>query len=117
MDEVKLKRSEYEALRSWAADGVDGEAEPALQALVTTIDRRNKLQRYTVVIAWTALPESGYGTVLGGARKTIELSHAPTKADIFTALAHEHYHESSVLVTADPNGAVGWYDLEHFPWA
>jgi len=117
---VKLTRNEYEALLNWARDGaIEADAFVTYQALKASIDQSNGLRRYTLTIAWNVLPEARAPslTALGTMKRTIDLARPPTKADVLTALTDEHYHESSVLVTADSNGEVGWYDLEHFPWA
>ena len=118
---VVLKPEEYEALLNWARVGAsEGGHSIDFTAMRNRIDRLNGLMRYTLVIRYEALPEAprpGISPTARGITKVLELLRPPTREDVIQALGEESYHPSLVLVTADPNAEVGWYELDRFPWS
>jgi hypothetical protein len=117
---VALTIDEYEALMFWAKEGA-GEFEqlPDFFAMRKRIDAQHNLQRYCLTIRYTELPQRpvvGDSATPKGNAIVLELLRPPTREDVFKALEGKNYHASSVYLTADPYGEVGWYELEAFPW-
>jgi hypothetical protein len=118
---INLLNTEYEALLTWARVGAEElEDETPFYALRKKIDVNNGISRYTLVIRYDQLPQQptpGITQAPRGNTKTLELTRPPTPDDVIQALAGETFYPGLVYLTADPNGEVGWYNYEVFPWA
>lgn len=117
---IAVLDTEYEALLNWARVGAEqAEAETSFYALRKKIDSNNGITRYTLVIRYEQLPQQptpGITQTPRGNTKTIELLRPPTPDDVIQALAGETFYPGLVHLTADPNGEVGWYNYEAYPW-
>lgn len=117
---VALTIDEYEALLSWAKTGATELGQlPAFLSLRKGIDNQHRLQRFSLTVRYTELPQRpviGATDTPKGTAALLELLRPPTREDVFKLLEGKNYHASSVYLTADPYGEVGWYELEAFPW-
>jgi hypothetical protein len=117
---IELTKHEYEALLNWARVGAaESEQTDAFLALRKRVDWEHDIRRYTIVIRFDHLPTMpapGITETPKGNLKMLELLRPPTREDVMTALEGENFNQHLVWVTADPEGEVGWYDLDHFPW-
>ena len=123
MADVMMTRAEYEALLSWARLGAEEAGQyAAYLERRHAVDVANGLQRYTLVLRYDALPEQSLaaslegGLAVGPYVKVLELWRKPTPEDVAAAMATVPHIAGSLLITADPLGAVGWYEVDKFPW-
>lgn len=117
---MDITGEQYEALLVWARAGAEAaDQEAAFLALRKAIDLEHLISRYTLVIRYEQLPEQprpGESVAPKGGTKLIELTRKPTRDDVEDALRGETTYSGLIYVTADPNGEVGWYELEQYPW-
>lgn len=118
---ISLTPVQYEALLAWAKVGAEADgAGPVFLAFRQKVDSFNAVRRYTLVIKYDTLPQKPYlgmNAVPRGLTKVIELHRPPAREDVLAALRDERFDEPLVYVTADPNGEVGWYQLNDYPWS
>ncbi len=119
---ITLEDSEYEALLGWARLGAEN-AEQAIPFVLMrkAIDQRNKIKRYTLLIRIDTLPQrqmpsSQSGSIIQGETFVLEQTRPPTREDVVQALQGQAYVPQNVFVTRDPEGVVGWYQLDSFRW-
>lgn len=117
---ITMSSLEYEALLNWAQAGAEMDDELTIyRAMRSKVDLDNNISRYTLIIRWEPIPQAyrpGLPTTPKGETKKLELTRKPTLDDVKDTLEGESWDPRLVWVTADPNGAVGWYDLDKYPW-
>jgi hypothetical protein len=119
-DAIKMSRDQYDALTKWAQTGAITKGEQASFFLIQKqIDALNEVKRYTLAVRWTPLAERPTGP--NGITPAVvisigEFSRPPTPEDVPFLLANEQYDLRSVQVSADPNGVLGFYELDKYPW-
>lgn len=123
---IEMSIDKYEALLTWARVGAEQSNQGLeFRALRNRIDDIHGIDRYTLVIrwqrltAWGAIPPGQLHDAVPtpkGETRVLELLRPPTRADVLAALEGEIFHEALIWVTADPQGQLGWYELELFPW-
>jgi len=119
---ITLEDSEYEALLWWARLGAEElEQDTTYGEMRKKIDLRNKIRRYTLLIRLESLPQtpmpSSKGTItIAGETIVLEQTRPFTREDVVQALHNRTYAPQSVFVTRDPEGIVGWYQLDSFRW-
>ncbi len=111
---VQLDEDQLRALTAWARLGASEDGQlAAYWPLLKRIYAQNSLKLYLLTVRYEPIPETRPPMIT----RVVELSRPPVRADIDELLRGETYRAESVLVTADPEGLVGWCDLDHFPWA
>lgn len=117
---IELTTHEYEALLNWARAGASAaDQTDAFLGLRKRVDGEHDIRRYTLVIRFDQLPTApapGITETPKGNVKMLELLRPPTREDVMTALEGENFNLRLVWLTADPEGEVGWYELEGYPW-
>ncbi len=117
---ITMTSLEYEALLNWAKIGAEQNGETnTYEAMRSRVDLDNAITRYVLIIKWEPIPQvyrPGLPTVPKGETKRIELTRKPTLDDVKDVLAGESWDPRLVWVTSDPNGEVGYYDLDQYPW-
>lgn len=117
---IELNEAQYEILLDWAKTGagVTG-VTPVFLAVRKKIDAANSIQRFTLVIRYEGLPQTGFVGLTPSPRektKTLEQKRPFTRDDVILALKDETYLLNQVYVTMDPLGEIGFYELDAFPW-
>lgn len=115
---VTMSRSLYESLRTAILDN----DQTGAKQLLKKIDKANGLMRYTYVIRWL---EASAGVP----RKVdiwkgwppeqqikVTVDQPMSKVDVENLVKNKGVNPVGVQVTADPNGVVGWYELDVFPF-
>lgn len=119
---ITMRDEEYEALRNWAIVGAEeSEEEGALAQMCKSIEAKNNVQRYTLLVRYQPLPEKGTPSIMGtsviaGDTIVIQQRRPVTREDVLQRLEGLTYLQPNVFVTRDPNGAVGWYQLDAYPF-
>lgn len=119
---ITMRNEEYEALVNWGKFGAEElEEDIAFAQLRKSIDARNGIQRYTLLVRYQPLPEKQGPNIVGasiisGDTLVIEQHRPVTREDVLQRLEGVTYLQPNVFVTRDPAGAVGWYQLNAYPF-
>jgi hypothetical protein len=117
---ITLQNDEYDALLVLARAGAEaGSQVEVFFNLRKQIDFANGLRRTAILVRYDTLPwvagkEQLYGP--RGETLLLELLRPPTREDVMIALSGKRTAPALIHVTRDPNGVVGWYELDLFPW-
>ena len=118
--DMTLTQDEYTALVTLARRGAD---DPVIleQALLRPIERRNGIIRYYLMVQWQdAAGVVPIGTEFPGnwpanLRAAIEQVDTPiNRQQVEQMVALRANKPVSILVTSDPNGQVGWSELDQW---
>lgn len=118
MANVTMTRSQYESLLA----AIDGDEQVDTAALRAAIDDTNDIQRYLLRIRWY---ETGGSTRVpfsirdGGdwppqQTFTLRQDRAIAREDVDAVVLTQATNPVDVQVTPDPNGLVGWTDLDDY---
>lgn len=99
----------------------DAQATVDLEQWLRKIERQNGITRYFLMVQWQELSAPlPAGTAFPAQwppnlRRSIELTTRPiAKVDVDAVLAEHASEPTSVLVTPDPNGLVGWTPVDDY---
>lgn len=115
---VTMSRSQYEALRTATLENDQASA----ANLLKKIDKANGLMRYTYVIRWL---EASAGVprkvdIWKGwppeQQISVTVDQPLSKVDVENMVRNKGVNPVGIQVTADPEGVVGWYELDAFPF-
>lgn len=122
MATITLQPSEYNTLVSLARQGATtADSARSLESFLQSIERANGVERDTVLVQWqelgaplpagTSFPESWPPQL----RSSLTLvSRRIAKTDVQALVAAKASQPTSILVTRDPAGLVGWTELDAF---
>jgi len=114
---MELTQEEYAALRGLAVQAVanDGERARMLKTFTTSIEERNGVSFYTVLVRWVEAdaplpPGTNFPDVWPPTLQSlVEIEGRPvSSSDVASMLKQKARHPVDVLVTKDPAGLVGW---------
>jgi hypothetical protein len=118
-----LNQEEYEALIALAREGVqtDPQRITRLEQFLRGIEKTNGITRSFLMVQWQELsaplpPGTKFPEVWPPQlRKSIELISRPiAKADVDAVIEKYASEPTSILVTKDPAGLVGWTPIDQF---
>lgn len=119
--QVTMTPEQYDIIMKWARTGaINAQQQDQFFLLRKLLDATNNVKRYSLAVRWTPLGErpSGASGITPAVIITIgEFTRPPTPEDVPLLLSNERYDERSLTVSADPNGVLGFYELDRFPWA
>lgn len=118
MADVTLTRSQYESLLA----ALDGDEQIDTAALRAAIDSANGIQRFLLRIRWyetggaASVPFSIQDGGNWPPRQTFTLrqDRAISREDVDDVVRAQATNPVGVQVTPDPNGVVGWEDLDDY---
>lgn len=119
---VTMTREQYEQLLRWSRTSTfeaEGEESLAYLQLRKAVDGLNGLRRFSLVVRFEPLSQrsfGGSGMQPGHELRYAEFDRPPVRDDVIQMLANEQYSLSSVHVSADPRGMLGFYELDLFPF-
>lgn len=120
MANVTLTEEEYRAFVALSRDGKDAQKILEIEAFAKSIEERNGIKRYFVLVQWQ---EAGQPLPVGAVfpsswppqlRAPIELSRPIAKSDVELLLQQRAIKPVTILVTRDPAGVVGWTGIDQF---
>jgi hypothetical protein len=121
MSTITMSRDQYDVIMKWARTGaIQQKVQDSFFLIRKKIDATNAVKRYSLAVRWTPLAErpSGPSGITPSVVVTIgEFERPPTRDDVTLLLANEQYNLQSVQVSADPNGVLGFYEIDKYPWS
>jgi hypothetical protein len=116
----QLDNDEYTALVALARDGAaGGDRIPELEAFLRSIEKKNGVLRYFLMVRWQETEQRMPPTTRFPAQwppqlqKTIERIDRPiARVDVEQLLATYATKPITVLVTIDPQGLLGWTEFD-----
>lgn len=116
MANLTITRNQYDALLSAALAHNDDQ----ILELKKLIDKANGITRYILNISWQDIggqPPARISLGQGWPGSTafkLELERKISRADVDSVLRTQAANPQIVLVTPDPNGLVGWTEIEEY---
>ncbi len=118
MATITMTRAQYDALLAAALV-----ADPTVKTLGKTIDKANGITRYILQIRWQDMGGTPLRRIELGKpwpeelTYKLELERPIARADVNTVLATQASNPVEVWVTPDPDGLVGWTEIDSYSFS